>query len=163
MARRWGDGDELVLDLPMPVRTTRPHPRIDAVRGCVAFERGPLVYCLEELDAGSPELLEAARAEPGTTVAVAEANIADEPVTVLEAAVQLHDVTDRNRFPYSSDAPSEPRPTEPAKVQLVPYFAWGNRRPGQTMRVWIPKERGRTFDRRGQPSRSGSSSTIGPT
>jgi DUF1680 family protein len=138
VARTWQRGDELVLELPMPVRATGAHPRIDAVRGCVAFERGPLVYCLEELDAGSPELLEAVRAQPGAVVAVAEGHIVDEPVSVLEAPVVLADVTDHNRFPYSSDAP-EPRPAAEAKVQLVPYFAWGNRRPGQTMRVWVPE------------------------
>ena len=58
VALPWHAGDELVLDLPVPVRTSRPHPRIDAARGCVAFERGPLVYCLEEVDAGSPERVE---------------------------------------------------------------------------------------------------------
>ena len=51
----WGPGDAVILDLPMPVRLTRPHPRIDAVRGTVAFERGPVVYCLEEEDAGGPK------------------------------------------------------------------------------------------------------------
>jgi DUF1680 family protein len=139
VARPWQVGDELVLELPVPVRTSRPHPRIDAVRGCVAFERGPLVYCLEEIDAGSPERVESVRVGPGTTVVLGEVEIADEPVTVLEATVELHDVADENTFPYHGDAPSEPVPTTPATVQLMPYFAWGNRRPGQTMRVWIPE------------------------
>ncbi len=26
------------------------HPRVDAVRGCAAVERGPLVYCFEQID-----------------------------------------------------------------------------------------------------------------
>ena len=34
----------------MPPRLTVPDPRIDAVRGCVAIERGPLVYCIETAD-----------------------------------------------------------------------------------------------------------------
>ncbi|MFC5634952.1 hypothetical protein [Streptomyces bullii] len=33
------------LDLEMPARLPRPDPRVDAVRGCVVIERGPLVYC----------------------------------------------------------------------------------------------------------------------
>jgi hypothetical protein len=139
VARPWQAGDELVLELPVPVRTSRPHPRIDAVRGCVAFERGPLVYCLEEIDAGGPERVESVRVAPGTTVVLGDGEIADEPVTVLETTVELEDVADENTFPYHWDAPSEPVPTTPATIQLVPYFAWGNRRPGQTMRVWIPE------------------------
>ena len=31
----------------MTPRIVHPHPKIDAVRGCVAIERGPLVYCIE--------------------------------------------------------------------------------------------------------------------
>ena len=38
------------LSLDMPARITAPDPRIDAVRGTVAIERGPLVYALEEAD-----------------------------------------------------------------------------------------------------------------
>ena len=41
---------QVVLELPMPVRVIAPHPRIDAVRGCVALARGPLVYCIEQAD-----------------------------------------------------------------------------------------------------------------
>ena len=38
------------LTLEMPPRVTAPDDRIDAVRGCVALERGPLVYCVESAD-----------------------------------------------------------------------------------------------------------------
>jgi DUF1680 family protein len=36
-----------VLELDMPPRFIHPDPRIDAVRGCVAIARGPLIYCVE--------------------------------------------------------------------------------------------------------------------
>ncbi|MBW8764567.1 MAG: glycoside hydrolase family 127 protein, partial [Microbacterium sp.] len=45
--REWQAGDEVVLRLPMQPRFTFPDGRIDAVRGCVAVERGPLVFALE--------------------------------------------------------------------------------------------------------------------
>ena len=48
--RVWQPGDSLVLDLAMPPRVTAPHPSVDAIRGCVALERGPLVYALETAD-----------------------------------------------------------------------------------------------------------------
>ena len=50
MTRTWAAGDELLLDLPLEVRFTYADPRVDAARGSVALERGPLVYCLEAVD-----------------------------------------------------------------------------------------------------------------
>jgi uncharacterized protein len=49
----------------MPSRMTVADPRVDAVRGCVAVGRGPLVYCLEEADLTGPRQLESARLSPG--------------------------------------------------------------------------------------------------
>ena len=43
-------GDVVELALPMEPRFTVADPRIDAVRGCVAVERGPEVLCLESVD-----------------------------------------------------------------------------------------------------------------
>jgi uncharacterized protein len=54
LERDWRPGDELRLDLPMAPRWTRADPRVDAVRGCVAAERGPLVYCAESVDQDPP-------------------------------------------------------------------------------------------------------------
>jgi hypothetical protein len=48
--RVWRPGDRVELQLEMPARITLPDPRIDALRGCAALERGPLVYCLEQDD-----------------------------------------------------------------------------------------------------------------
>ena len=48
--RRWQHGDQITLSLQCRPGLTIADPRIDAVRGCAAVERGPLVYCLEETD-----------------------------------------------------------------------------------------------------------------
>ena len=50
LTRRWRAGDRVVLELDVSPRLTAPNPRIDAVRGCVALERGPIVYCVEQHD-----------------------------------------------------------------------------------------------------------------
>ncbi len=73
--RPWRPGDEVVLDLDLPVRVTEPDPRVDAVRGCVAFERGPLVYCVESADLPAGTELEDLRwdAAPGSRSTVARA------------------------------------------------------------------------------------------
>ena len=43
-------GDQVLLELDLAARLTAAHPRVDAVRGCVAIERGPLVYALEKVE-----------------------------------------------------------------------------------------------------------------
>src|SRR5690606_32873861 len=48
--RAFRAGDVVELDLPMVPRFTSPDPRVDAVRGCVAVQRGPEVLALESLD-----------------------------------------------------------------------------------------------------------------
>ena len=50
VGRQWNDGDEVVLVLPLEPRFTAADPRLDAGRGAVAVECGPLVYCLEAVD-----------------------------------------------------------------------------------------------------------------
>src|SRR5699024_7711679 len=53
LSRTGAVGDAVTLSLPMPARFSWPDPRIDAVRGQVAVERGPLVHCLESADFGA--------------------------------------------------------------------------------------------------------------
>ena len=50
LTEEWQAGDRVVLELDVSPRLTAPNPRIDAVRGCVALERGPVVYCIEQHD-----------------------------------------------------------------------------------------------------------------
>ncbi|MFD1545330.1 glycoside hydrolase family 127 protein [Nonomuraea guangzhouensis] len=55
----WQPGDEIRLELPMAPRWTFPDRRVDALRGSVAVERGPLVYCAESV-ADEPPLADVA-------------------------------------------------------------------------------------------------------
>ena len=50
VGREWNEDDEVVLVLPLEPRFTVADPRLDAARGAVAVEYGPLVYCLEAVD-----------------------------------------------------------------------------------------------------------------
>lgn len=53
LRRRWRKGDTIELQLPMPARRVRSHPGIEANRGLLALQRGPLVYCAEGPDAAA--------------------------------------------------------------------------------------------------------------
>ncbi|TFH72843.1 glycoside hydrolase family 127 protein [Cellulomonas sp. HD19AZ1] len=117
-------GQEVVLDLPVRARWTFADPRVDAVRGQVAVERGPLVLALESTDLGQ----DVAAAVVTTDAAPVER---DGAVLVPVATRPLPDVT----WPFGDDP--APAPDAPRLVPLVPYHAWAERGPS-TMRVWLP-------------------------
>jgi uncharacterized protein len=126
--RPWKAGDTTVLDLELPVRVTEPDPRVDAVRGCVAIERGPLVYCLESADLPPDTPLEDLRWDPRREpCAVPRPDIGDAvvgiAVPVARRPVDGSDTADAGAADLSTNA--------------IPYFAWANRG-AEAMRVWIP-------------------------
>lgn len=127
--RLWQPGDEVILNLPMTPRFTHPDPRIDAVRGCVAVECGPLVMALESVDVPETLSVNDLRIDVGT------------PPRVVDGRVVVHchrAVPDDHAWPYSADD-EDREPDPPAEMHdlpLVPYHAWANRGPS-TMRVWL--------------------------
>lgn len=48
--RRWKKGDCIVLKLDMPARVVKADDAVEADRGRFALQRGPLVFCAEEVD-----------------------------------------------------------------------------------------------------------------
>jgi hypothetical protein len=116
--RQWVAGDTIVLDLDLPVRVTRPNPRVDAVRGCVAVERGPLVYCVESADLPPGVELEDIRFDAGR-----------EPTPIERP--ELGDGVVGVAVPIAGAGSGD------ATMAALPYFAWANRRV-EAMRIWIP-------------------------
>jgi uncharacterized protein len=133
LRRRWEGTARVVLELPMPVRVLWPHPRIDAVRGCVALARGPLVYCVEQADHPGEAPVDDLRIDPALPPAPGGPNPElGVPVTLVGPASVRASAREEL---YTVD----PAPPAPAPVTLtaIPYFRWANRGPN-AMRVWIP-------------------------
>ena len=126
VSRRWSAGDTVELSLPMRPRWTWPHPQIDALRGQVAVERGPLVYCLESVDLG--EGVDTAQVDTGQPPVEEDGRILV-PMRVTEPV--------QPAWPYRYDEPVPAPASRTRLTPLVPYHRWGNRGPS-TMRVWIP-------------------------
>lgn len=132
--RVWQAGDEVDLNLPLTARLTEPHPHIEAVRACLAIERGPLVYCLEAVDQEPNINLADVRIDPTIPL---QANWRSEllgGITTIEAQGTVIDMSDWQRLYRRSPSPSSGHSTT---LTAVPYYAWANRGAGP-MRVWIP-------------------------
>ncbi|MGW8430610.1 glycoside hydrolase family 127 protein [Curtobacterium citreum] len=127
VTRRFAAGDRIVLDVPVRARITVPDPRIDAVRGTVAVERGPLVYALESLEAGTDvrDVLVPTGAEP-----------VDHGADDVRLPVRSLAAPEPDGLPYGPGPVALPV-DGPREVRLVPYATWGNRGPS-TMRVFLP-------------------------
>ncbi len=127
-------GDRLVLDLPVAPRLTWPDPRIDAVRGCLAVERGPVVLCAESVDLPAGVSLDEVLVDPAVPPA-------DEGEgAVLAARVLPVPEAVAGALPYGSQAPSATRPAgsgQPFSLRLVPYHSWA-RRGLSAMRIFLP-------------------------
>lgn len=131
--RRLSEGDAVVLDLPMPVRMLRAHRLAEEAVGQVAVQRGPVVYCLESADLPADVRLEQAALRRGSDLRVEETEIDGRRLVALTAPLAvLPNAKDVALYSDIDDAP-----VGDAVARLVPYFAWGNRGPGE-MSVWLP-------------------------
>jgi uncharacterized protein len=133
--RSWRTGDEVLLELPMAPRFTAPHPAVDALRGTVAVERGPVVYALEGLD--QPEGVALDAVEVDLAVAPVDGDpldVAGLVVPTVRLAGRARDDADR---PLWTPAGIDEPPARPVDLIAVPYAVWANRGPS-TMRVFLP-------------------------
>jgi uncharacterized protein len=135
LTRAFPPGTTLRLALRMPARLVGAHPRVDAVRGCAALARGPLVYCLEQADLPAGAVLEDVLLEAGRPVEVVTAGGPSAIPVTLAAPASLCPVPAQRLYPEHSLGTGGVG--TPVTVAAVPYFLWGNRAPG-AMRVWIP-------------------------
>lgn len=112
ITREWRSGDVVDLDFPMRVREVRGHEKIAATQGRVAFERGPVVYCVEEIGQKiTPDVLAA-------------------PLVISTAA---GDGTFKGCTVLSIKGATG------ARLQAIPYYAWDNRGLAP-MAVWLPEK-----------------------
>jgi DUF1680 family protein len=119
--RKWRSGDRLVLELPMPVERVRADARVAAAAGMVAIQRGPIVYCAEEVDNG-PDLAALSVPRDSKFEARFDPNFLGGCVVVEAEA----DRTFPGKTLYSSDPPA----TKRVRIRAVPYALWANRGEG---------------------------------
>ena len=113
ISRKWKDGDTVSLDFEMPVRLVDAGPLVKEDLGKRAVQRGPLVYCIEEVD--NPEGFDSLRLTED-----AQFDAAFDP-ELLRGVVAITAESAGGR------------------LKFIPYYAWDNREAGR-MKVWVPLE-----------------------
>ncbi len=137
--RNWKAGDTVDLNFDMTTRLIKSNAAVTEDRGRVAFQRGPIVFCMEHIDQPNHTARQDAPSYivdlNGKTTARYDANllqgvmVLDHPATIRKSAkaTGLY-------FPTTDTEKMEDTPTT---LRLIPYYAWANREPA-VMQVWIP-------------------------
>ena len=138
--RDWRVGDEVVLGLPLQSRFTAGDPRLDTARGSVALERGPLVYCLESVD-NPGHRLDDITIDPTAAIEVVPGEGVLAGLATLRTAGHLRARTGSSSWwPYRRANTATTAASDPVTLTAVPYYTWGNRTQGGSMRIWVPTD-----------------------
>jgi hypothetical protein len=128
--RTWRPGDNIELQLPMPVRKALAHPKVQDDQGRVALMRGPLIYCAEWPDNGGQAL---------NLLITDDTTLSSQFRPDLLNGVQV--ITGKVLKVVRADNGVSVR-TEPHDLVAIPYYGWANRGMGE-MAVWVPRREDR--------------------
>jgi DUF1680 family protein len=120
--RKWKKGDLVEMDLPMDVKVVSGNPKIEDIAGKIVLSRGPVVYCVEEVD--NPRYFD----ENNEAVLFTEGITAEYQAGLLGGVVKLKG----KAFLVTTN--------EELDVTAIPYYAWCNRQQGK-MKVWMTAEK----------------------
>lgn len=118
------DGDSVTVELPMEVHFIEANPYVQDDSGRYAVQRGPIVYCMEEIDNGE-NLRDVTLLENSDIKVVKEDGI---PAPVIYMGAQRRPATDR-LYSLKSDR------RKGFTARLIPYFSFANRE-ASDMIVW---------------------------
>lgn len=124
--RKWKKGDQVKVHFDMEPRTVKANNKVEADRGRIAVERGPIVYCAEWVDNDFDVLSLFMNQAPKFEV-VSKPDVLY-GINELKTDVQLLSYNEQGRLT-----------TKDVKVTLIPYYAWAHRGAG-AMSVWLPQE-----------------------
>jgi DUF1680 family protein len=136
ISREWQAGDVVEMAMAMEPALVEAHPRVDAIRGNLCIQRGPMVYCLEGVDQPDLDLLDV-RVAPDVPMQALRREDLLGGVVAIEVQGLVAEPGDWDDKLYLPPA-GRKIVHRAATLMAVPYYAWANREIG-TMRVWIPR------------------------
>jgi DUF1680 family protein len=125
--RKWAPGDEIEVQLPMPIRRVRARSGALEDRDMLALQRGSIVYCLEWPDNNGHAL---------NIIVPDDAKFKTEWRGDLLNGVTV--ISSQVRALVREDSDKSVK-THPHELVAIPYHAWANRGMGE-MAVWMPRE-----------------------
>jgi len=123
----WKADDQIIIDLPMEVEGMIASPSVKADSGMVSIRRGPIVYCLEQIDTKIP-MRQISIPTPRGSALIDAGLMGGCGVVDVEAA--WHEPHEPLYRTMSDDMLTI--------IRMIPYAFWANREPC-AMRVWIPR------------------------
>lgn len=129
--RTWQKGVQIKLNLAMPVRFIRSNSNVRDYAGKVAVQRGPIVYCAEEIDNGKG-LQELVVDTAGTVTLDKDDSLMEDTRVIYLTGYRDKAEGDALYCEYEAE-----KDFLPCRIRTIPYFQWGNRADGQEMRVWL--------------------------
>ena len=121
-------GDVITVELDDRARFVYSASKVAENTGCVAIQRGPLVYCFEGTDNGKDVL--SLSLDNNSEIAV----WGQDPDLDGAAVLKVNGFrTEDTKSLYTFKKPEK----IPEVLTAVPYYTWGNRGENQ-MRVWLP-------------------------
>ncbi|MCV9884102.1 glycoside hydrolase family 127 protein [Metabacillus halosaccharovorans] len=131
--RKWKAEDTVELVLPMVIERIQSNPQVRQNVGKVALQRGPIVYCLEQVD-NDENLHGFLLPRDAELTAEFVPDLLDGVVVISGEAERIVEADWNSLYRPVSDQ------TTPVQIKAVPYYAWCNREPGE-MIVWINEKR----------------------
>ncbi len=128
LKRTWKKGDKVSLLLPMETEKVLANQQVKDDRGRFAFERGPIVYCLEGPD-NKDSLVQNILIDKN---AIADANYHADLLNGVDV-ISAEGKSAKRQLKTDSILQTN------QMVKAIPYYAWANRGPSE-MTVWIPYE-----------------------
>jgi hypothetical protein len=140
LARRWSPGDEIHVKFNMTPQVIEANRRVVDDYGRLAVQRGPLVYCLEQLD--QPEgvsLFDVSLDMRHESASPFQEEFRSDllgGIVMLKHMGAAYDKTGSGGGLYNLYTPGAPK-THRVELRFIPYYAWANRA-GTPMQVWTP-------------------------
>lgn len=112
LSKKWLANDEINLNMLMPIELVKSNIKVKENLGKVAIQRGPVIYCIEEVDNKDIDNIE---------ISWRMKFEAEYKKNFLNGCVEIVGKDDCER------------------IVAIPYYAWDNRNPGK-MKVWISEK-----------------------
>ncbi|RLF02736.1 MAG: glycoside hydrolase family 127 protein, partial [Thermoprotei archaeon] len=132
--REWDWGDVVKLSLDMPVTLIQSHPHVTYNTCRVAIKRGPIVYCLEQVDNPDCDVWDVVLPVEAKLTPKFRRDLLGGVVVIEGRALALDSSTWKGKL-YAPLSEVEVR-VKAVELKAVPYYAWANREPGP-MTVWV--------------------------